>query len=263
MAAGSIAYSAVSQPCPEPLRQRGTPSVTLAVHMTRVSPNSTSTEPAGWEVKPRVMRHRSQLVVEPAVFSSVTRGNPNGVRRRSVTGGRRCVSPHTTACTGPSNSALASLMTSSRDVHGGMWVSSSSPHAGPLGDLAGLGARQMQMRRALRGVRPRRLAQEHVGAGGQLDQRLAHAGVAAVDQRGARRVGDPHPVGLGGMAHQPRQHRQRARSGRARRPPSAGSRRCRRSRRARRPAATTPPPAGSRCRWARTSAPRPLAGVGW
>jgi hypothetical protein len=36
VAAGSIAYSAVSQPCPEPLRQRGTPSVTLAVHMTRV-----------------------------------------------------------------------------------------------------------------------------------------------------------------------------------------------------------------------------------
>ena len=36
VAAGSIAYSAVSQPSPEPLRQRGTPSVTLAVHMTRV-----------------------------------------------------------------------------------------------------------------------------------------------------------------------------------------------------------------------------------
>ena len=36
VAAGSIAYSAVSQPSPEPLRQRGTPSVTLAVHITRV-----------------------------------------------------------------------------------------------------------------------------------------------------------------------------------------------------------------------------------
>src|SRR5690625_794074 len=55
VAAGSMAYSAVSQPCPEPLRQRGTPSVTLAVHMTRVLPNSTSTDPAGWEVNPRVM----------------------------------------------------------------------------------------------------------------------------------------------------------------------------------------------------------------
>jgi hypothetical protein len=36
VAAGSIAYSAVSQPRPEPLRQRGTPSVTLAVHITLV-----------------------------------------------------------------------------------------------------------------------------------------------------------------------------------------------------------------------------------
>jgi hypothetical protein len=26
------------------------------VHMTLVSPNSTNTDPAGWEVKPRVMR---------------------------------------------------------------------------------------------------------------------------------------------------------------------------------------------------------------
>ena len=33
---GSIAYSQVTQPRPEPLRQRGTPSVTLAVHSTRV-----------------------------------------------------------------------------------------------------------------------------------------------------------------------------------------------------------------------------------
>src|SRR5690625_4346632 len=55
VAAGSMAYSAVSQPDPDPLRQRGTPSVTLAVHITRVWPNSMSTEPAGWAVKPRVI----------------------------------------------------------------------------------------------------------------------------------------------------------------------------------------------------------------
>ncbi|SKY65416.1 Uncharacterised protein [Mycobacteroides abscessus subsp. abscessus] len=36
VAAGSIEYSAVSQPSPEPRRQGGTPSVTLAVHITRV-----------------------------------------------------------------------------------------------------------------------------------------------------------------------------------------------------------------------------------
>ena len=53
VARGSIAYSAVSQPCPEPLRQRGTPSVTLAEHSTRVSPNCTSTEPSGWMPQPR------------------------------------------------------------------------------------------------------------------------------------------------------------------------------------------------------------------
>ncbi|BEK90758.1 hypothetical protein NSK11_contig00024-0035 [Nocardia seriolae] len=47
VAAGSIAYSAVSQPNPESRRHGGTPSVTLAVHITRVCPNSTSTDPAG------------------------------------------------------------------------------------------------------------------------------------------------------------------------------------------------------------------------
>lgn len=47
VADGSIAYSAVSQPRPEPLRHRGTPSVTLAVHMTLVPPNSINTDPAG------------------------------------------------------------------------------------------------------------------------------------------------------------------------------------------------------------------------
>ncbi len=119
------------------------------------------------------------------------------------------VSPHTTACTGPSNSAFASLMTSSRDVHGGMCVSSSSATPACGRGPTGLGARQMQLGRPRRRMRPRRLAQEHVGAAGQIDQRVAVAGVAAVDQRRAGRIGDPHPVGLGRMAHQPRHHRKR------------------------------------------------------
>jgi len=55
VARGSMAYSAVIQPSPEPLRQRGTPSVTLAVHSTRVWPNSTSTDPSGCMVQLRVM----------------------------------------------------------------------------------------------------------------------------------------------------------------------------------------------------------------
>ena len=42
-----MAYSAVTQPRPEPLRQRGTPSVAEAAQSTRVRPNSTSTEPGG------------------------------------------------------------------------------------------------------------------------------------------------------------------------------------------------------------------------
>src|SRR4051812_27053304 len=55
VARGSIEYSAVTQPKPEPLRQRGTPSVTLAAQSTRVRPNSTSTEPSAWSSQLRVM----------------------------------------------------------------------------------------------------------------------------------------------------------------------------------------------------------------
>ncbi len=43
---GSIEYSAVTQPLPEPRSHGGTRVSTDAVHSTRVRPNSTSTEPA-------------------------------------------------------------------------------------------------------------------------------------------------------------------------------------------------------------------------
>jgi hypothetical protein len=46
VARGSMPYSAVSQPSPLPFRKAGTFSSTLAVQITRVSPNSTSTEPS-------------------------------------------------------------------------------------------------------------------------------------------------------------------------------------------------------------------------
>ena len=46
VARGSIAYSPVTQPSPDPLRQRGTPLVTDAVHSTLVSPKATSTDPS-------------------------------------------------------------------------------------------------------------------------------------------------------------------------------------------------------------------------
>ena len=47
-AAGSIAYSAVTQPACAPLRQPGTPSSTEAVQSTRVSPNSARHDPAAF-----------------------------------------------------------------------------------------------------------------------------------------------------------------------------------------------------------------------
>ena len=46
VARGSIEYSAVTQPSPLPLRQRGTPWVTDAAHSTLVAPNSISAEPS-------------------------------------------------------------------------------------------------------------------------------------------------------------------------------------------------------------------------
>ena len=47
-------YSAVTQPRPLPLRQRGTPSVTLAAQSTRVLPNSTRQLPSAGSCQPRV-----------------------------------------------------------------------------------------------------------------------------------------------------------------------------------------------------------------
>ena len=46
VARGNMPYSAVTQPWLLPRRNPGTPSSTLAVHSTRVLPNSTSTEPS-------------------------------------------------------------------------------------------------------------------------------------------------------------------------------------------------------------------------
>jgi len=51
---GSMPYSAVTQPSPLPFLCGGILSSTLAVHSTRVSPITTSTEPSACLVKPRV-----------------------------------------------------------------------------------------------------------------------------------------------------------------------------------------------------------------
>jgi hypothetical protein len=50
--AGSIPYSAVTQPRPLPTIQRGTLSSTEAVQMTRVSPAEISAEPVALRTKP-------------------------------------------------------------------------------------------------------------------------------------------------------------------------------------------------------------------
>ena len=55
VARGSISYSLVTQPRPEPLRQRGTPSVTDAATSTRVRPASMRHEPSAWSSQCRVM----------------------------------------------------------------------------------------------------------------------------------------------------------------------------------------------------------------
>ena len=60
-------YSAVTQPSPLPLRQRGTPSVNEAAQSTRVRPNSTRTEPSAWSSQPRLnVTGRSWLAVRPS-----------------------------------------------------------------------------------------------------------------------------------------------------------------------------------------------------
>ena len=50
--AGSIAYSAVTQPLPRPCIQRGTDSLTEAVQITRVLPTEISAEPSALPTKP-------------------------------------------------------------------------------------------------------------------------------------------------------------------------------------------------------------------
>ena len=50
--AGSIPYSAVTQPRPEPASHRGTPACTEAVQITRVSPIEMSAEPVAVRTKP-------------------------------------------------------------------------------------------------------------------------------------------------------------------------------------------------------------------
>ena len=60
--AGSIPYSAVIQPRPWPIIQRGTDSCTDAVQITRVPPQAISAEPVAVRTKPGWIVHRPQHV---------------------------------------------------------------------------------------------------------------------------------------------------------------------------------------------------------
>ena len=88
VAAGSIAYSAVTQPRPEPLRQRGTPSEAEAAQSTLVRPNSTSTEPAAWSSQWRVIViGRSSSSARPssrAVMRATLASRADEARARAV-----------------------------------------------------------------------------------------------------------------------------------------------------------------------------------
>jgi hypothetical protein len=71
VARGSISYSAVTQPSPDPRRQRGTPSVTEALHSTVVRPKLTSTDPSGLAEPGALDGDRTQLVQVAAVDTSL------------------------------------------------------------------------------------------------------------------------------------------------------------------------------------------------
>ena len=82
-----MAYSAVTQPRPLPLRHRGTPSEADAAQRTRVLPNSISTDPAGWSSQLRViLMGRSSSSARPSSRVLMTRDSsqPTGTRLTSA-----------------------------------------------------------------------------------------------------------------------------------------------------------------------------------
>ena len=87
-AAGSMAYSAVSQPLPEPLRQPGARSSMVAVHSTRVSPNSARQLPLAFFIMPRVSftsrmaRSSRSFALLASMASSYQAGRPAYIQKR-------------------------------------------------------------------------------------------------------------------------------------------------------------------------------------
>src|SRR3954451_24169505 len=87
---GSIEYSAVTQPRPLPVSQRGTPFVKLAVHSTRVSPKLISALPSACLLQPRSMvtgrraslSRPSMRVMMPFGLGGAARAGRSGSRKR-------------------------------------------------------------------------------------------------------------------------------------------------------------------------------------
>src|SRR3954452_20872227 len=76
--AGSIPYSAVIQPRPWPIIQRGTDSCTEAVQITRVPPQAISAEPVAVRTKPgSIVTGRSSFAARPLlrVMSALLRSS--------------------------------------------------------------------------------------------------------------------------------------------------------------------------------------------
>ena len=84
--AGSIPYSAVSQPRPWPCIQRGTDSSTEAVQITRVPPQLISAEPVAVSTNPgSIVVGRSSEAARPPLRSRLTGATPParaGARQR-------------------------------------------------------------------------------------------------------------------------------------------------------------------------------------
>ena len=152
-ARGSIAYSAVTQPEPLPLRHRGTPSVNDAAHSTRVRPNSTSTDPSAWSSQPRVIvTGRSSSAERPSTRVPVRRVED---MRRTLTSASHTSTtmPGSAATAGPWYAVAASTSAAAGSYQGGTWVTTRLPDAGPGRELAGLTAGQVQVGRVVRGRR--------------------------------------------------------------------------------------------------------------
>src|SRR4051794_1720456 len=204
VARGSIAYSAVTQPRPLPLRHRGTPSVTDAAHSTLVWPNSTRTDPSAWSSQSRV--------IVTARSSSFARPSGRGIRIGALLGKARSDVERGEAG-GDLDVAverLLRLLQAAVPVAPRNQVGQQQPaDVGAGGMLAGLLAGEVDVRRVVIGLEIRRLAEEEVDAAGKLDQLVADAGVGAVGEGGAA-VADPHAVGLDGVVDAVDDERERA-----------------------------------------------------